>query len=301
MYGIMVLLGEEEKTINMEDKELAFSKMMDLIGETRKGDEGNYGVITLDGLEELTQKGLEEEFVIDDNKQLTKAYKHVVVSYGFEDFHSLYLFALSNTQNEIMKYDSGAPKDYSSMNKVRRTVVRNGRRTAMSFYESPKGLDNKQKVRVNRGGDKAEDQVAQVTELKIIAQGDLDEPIPIKELQAINNMMDGFIAVGEFEDIDRIKLYLDEYMIPKAVQGLTVEGEYLTMPFRATDGNVHGFYQRAFFELIKVALNWELGIKVEEDGTKIQKILVETSELREVDDYFIATYEELLEIYGEMP
>lgn len=272
-----------------------------MIGESRKGEEGSHGIITLDGLETLTQKGLNEVYVIQDNKQLTETYKHVVVSYGFQDFHSLYLFAMSNTQKEAVKYDSGAPKDYSSMSKVRRTVVRDGRRTAVTFYEKPKGMDNKQKVRASRGGDKAADQVSEASELRIVAQGDRDNPIPISELHAMNNILEGFVVVGENEDLDRIKMYLDEYLVPKAVQGLKIQGGYLTMPFMATDGNVQGFYQRAFFELIKVAMNWQLGVRIEKDETNIQKILAETSEMKEREGHYEATYEELLENYGELP
>lgn len=275
--------------------------MLGLIAKDRKGDEGDYGVISLDGLEALTQKGLSEESVIASNEQLTDTYKHVVVSYGFQDFHSLYLYAMANTQKEVLKYDSGAPKDLSSMSKVRRTVVRDGRRTAITFYEKPKGVDNKHKMGSKRKTDGGPKQVAPAAELNIVAQGDLEEPIPIKELQALKKMMENFVIVGEFEDLDRVKLYLDEGMEPKAVQGLRVEGEYLTMPFTATDGHVQGFYQRAFYELIKVALNWKLGIKLENDETKIQEILVGTSEIKDTNGVYLAAYEELLETYGEMP
>lgn len=275
--------------------------MLEMIAKNQKGNEGDFGVISLEGLEALTQKGLNEEYVISSNEKLTKDYKHVVVSYGFQDFHSLYLFAKSNTENEVVKYDSGAPKDYSSMSKVRRTVVRDGRRTAVTFYEKPRGVDNKYKGRTTKGPEGKSPELSPVSELNILAQGTREEPIPIKELHAINKMMEGFIVVGEFEDLDRIKLYLDEEMFPKAIQGLRVEGEYLTMPFYATNGAVQGFYQRAFFELIKVALNWELGIKLEKDDTKIQEILAETSGMEDIDGVYLSAYEELLEAYGEMP
>lgn len=274
---------------------------MDLIAEKRKGEEGNYGVITLDGLERFTQKGLTEETVIAANEHLTNAYKHVVTSYGFEDFHSLYLFALSNTQKETLKYDSGTPKDYSSMNKVKRTVTRNGKKTEISFYESPKGLDNKQKTKSKPKTDGPAEQTKDLDMLRILAKGNMDEPIPIAELQAVQNIMDGFIVEGDFDDLDRVKMYVDEHMTPKAIQGLRVEGEYLTMPFIAYESDVQGFYQRAFFELVKVALNWDLGVAVKNNDTNIQKILVETSELKEVAGNYIATYDELLEVYGELP
>lgn len=290
--------------MNKEQREKSFNKVLDKIAEKKANDEeGTRGIITVDTLETLTQDDLNEEYVISLNEALTEMYKHIVVSYGFKDFHSLYLFALSNTQEETMKAVPKGNKDFSKLNKVRRTVVRNGRRTTMTFYEDPKskGTDNKQKVRAERGGDSPEDQVSEARELNIIASGDFEEPIPIKELQAAQELTEGFIAVGDFKDLDRIKLYLNEYTLPKAIQGLRIEREYLTMPYYATDGNVQGFYQRAFFELVKVAMNLELGIKLEEDDTKIQRILAETSELDLKNGRYIATYDELLNSFGELP
>lgn len=274
-----------------------------MIAEERKGSEGEFGIITLEGLETLTQKGLNEEFVIESNKELTEAYKHIVVSYGFQDFHSIYLYALSNTQKGIMKYDSGTPKDYSSMSRVRRTIVRDGRRTAVTLYEKPRGLDNKQKVGGGSGKKRElpKGPATPAVELNILAQGELEKPISTSELHAINKIVKGFIVVGNMENLDRVKMYLDENMIPKAVQGLSVDGEYLTSPFLATDGNIQGIDQRAFFEMVKVALNWGLGIKMEIEGTKIQDILAETSGMEIDEKHYSLGYEDLLEKYGELP
>lgn len=281
---------------------MAFKKMLDMIAEEREGSEGSFGSITLEGLETLTQKGLSEEIVINNNKDFTETYKHVVVSYGFQDFYSLYLFAMANTQNEVMKYDSGSPKDYTSMSKVRRTIVRDGRRTAVTLYEKPRGLDNKQKI----GGSSRKKEAPRgpesaAIELSILAQGDLEEPIPTDELHAINKIIEGYVVIGELDNLDRVKMYLDEMMIPRAIQGLSVEGKYLTSPFLATDGNVQGIEQRAFFELVKVAMNWKLGVMMEKDGTKIQDILAQTSEMKEEEGRYTIEYEELLEKYGELP
>lgn len=274
-----------------------------MIAEQRAGQEGKHGTITVEGLEALTRKGLTEELIVASNKQLTDTYKHVVVSYGFQDFHSLYLFALSNTQKEIKKYDAGKPKDYTSMSKVRRTIVRDGRRTNVTLYEKPRGLDNKQKIggRSKRKESKTAEPNSGAAGLSILAQGDLEEPIPTKELHAINKIIEGFVVIGHMRDLDRIKMYLDEDLHPMAVQGLRVDGEFLTSPFLAINGEVQGIDQRAFFELIKVAMNWGLGVKMEIEGTKIQDILAQTSGMKEVDGTYQISHKELLDKFGELP
>lgn len=278
--------------------------MLGMIAERREGNSGDYGAITLEMLEALTQKSLIEEDVIARNEVMTEAYRHVVVSYGFQDFYSLYLYALSNTQAETMKSDSGGSgsKDYTSMSRVRRTIVRDGKRTEVTLYEKPRGLDNKQKVG-SRGSKQAEAKgpATGAIELNILAQGEIHEPIPTSELHAIDRMVEGYVVEGEIKDLDRIKVYLDENMFPKAVQGLRIEGEFLTTPFKATDGHVQGIEQRMFFEMVKVALNWGLGVRMGIEETNIQDILAQTSELEEVGGYYQLEFEGLLEAFGELP
>lgn len=276
----------------------------DMLGEINKERiaKGNEGRIDLKTLETITQTEFPgEEYVINLNDSLTDTFKHIVISFGFEDFYSLYLYACSNEQEEVFKYDSGKKKDFTKLNKVRRTVVRNGRRTAITFYENPKGTDNKQKMRSNRDSKPNSIPVSEARELNIMAQGDEETPIPTKELHAVNNLLEGFVVVGEFLDLTRIKVYLDGEGNPRAVQGLQVDGEYLRMPFRATDGNLTGFYQRAFFETIKVAMNWELGVRLEKEDTNIQDELARSSGFNETDNNFEITYEELKEKFGELP
>lgn len=284
----------------MQNPEEIFNKVLETIGETRKGKEGQYGEISKKTLEQLTEPNLTEDYVRTANKQLTQMYKHIVVSYGFEDFYSLYLY--SKSYKDLVSKEGTGKKDFSKLNKVRRTVVRNGRRTTMTFYEKPQetkvpkvkqSKDNKSGAPTLSGID--------AKELKIIPSGELEEPITTKDLSLVKDLTKNMVQEGELDNVVRVKMYVDEQIVPRAFQGIGVEGDYLVTYFIAKNELVSGLYQRVFFETIKVAMNAGLGVKMEKDDSDIQQVLAETSGFKGEDNFYTVEAKELEELFGRLP
>lgn len=282
-----------------KEKEQEFDDVIKRIGESNAQEPIEYvGYIELPFLEKITQTDLnDEQFVIDNNEIYTDAYKHIVAAYGFKSFYDLYLYAKADEvyDNEAVLKSN---KDYDSLNRVKRKVTRNGKEVEMTFYEKPRaGSDNKEKAKANT--DDSEEN--QANTFQIIAVGNFEDPIPTEELQALNNLSAGFrILKGKQADCDRLKLLVDSNYIPRAVIGLKIVNQYLTIKHLSKDIDVSGLEIRAFYELVKVALNINKGVRVaKEEGFEDIEELAHASELNETDLNYEADPQELYELFGE--
>ena len=114
--------------INLTDK---------LFYDTISNEEINKSVLNL-----LLGEELSLDYVSKNSDALDVKYEHVYKSLGFDNFFDCFLYA--NREPEIVH--KGGNKNLSGLNKVKRTVIRNGKEMQMTVYEDGnKDNDNKEK------------------------------------------------------------------------------------------------------------------------------------------------------------
>lgn len=283
---------------NAEQKELLYKTLMDYVAEQNKGTNAK---ISVSFLEELTGMSLHETDVIKNNTQYSDQFKHLTASYGFDNFYDLYLHALSDDgmENRVEKN-----KDFTSLNKVKRTVIRNGQRTTMTFYEKPKRQDNKTKARANRkqGNDRSKPNGQEAEALQVVSLGGVEEPIPISDLLFVKSIENRFnVLQGSLDNTGIILFLVDEQNI-KAIIGMNNTKQHLSLSYLAQDGTVANLYIRTILEIIKYAVKEGLGFVEPKNETKEQEWLMDALEfpIGEQETY-IADSEELLDLFGDLP
>lgn len=90
--------------------------------------------ITVESLSYVVGHKLDDDYVYDNDKLLSKNFSGYVSLYGFSSFSDLYLYAKSQ---EHIEKTASKNKDTSKLQLVQRTVVRRGKPTTLSFYQDP--------------------------------------------------------------------------------------------------------------------------------------------------------------------
>ena len=208
--------------------------------------------------------------VIDRNEQLTKAFPGLISMYGFESMYDLYMYAKFCDYGEERLTKK---KDTSKLVPVKRKVVRNGKEMEMTIWEDPnKGGETEEPKDESGGGGRGGGRGGEPDDAKRHARemlakmlgGDKEvNPKEIAELKLEAKNMKGGVELFD----DSLSYYLavegDGGEIVGIV-GYEDEGEYLKMVFFQSNGEVSGVATRGFFELIKLALEKDKGVMVDD-------------------------------------
>jgi len=202
-------------------------------------------------------KSLEE--VIEKNETLSKRFQGLLDLYGFPTVYDMYVYA---TQFDILPEELRKGKDYSKLVPVKRKVMRNGKETEVTVYESPKSGGSQPNKGNNEGRDVPNASVGHARELtsKMHSKKEkLDDKSLEKLKQKALTLPKGqkFTADSDY--------YLELKAPDGSVAGLlgySVEGDFLVMDFYKTNGQVNGIAARGFAELVNLAVKEKKGVKV---------------------------------------
>lgn len=251
--------------------------------------------ISLGMLENLTETKLDEYTILQNQEEFNKNFGHIASAYGFNTFYDLYNFAISNDEYETLS--KGGKKDLSKLKKVKRTVVRNGKQTTMTFYESNESDEQKDKKPTGDGEEEAPEPV-QASQLTSSVMDDADKKIPLKDLKLLSKLSRSLGAELD-TSCDSFMTLQDENQEAKAILGFKKVGEFLEVAFVVQDDLTQDLEKRAYYELVKRALAKELGARVTPESKMIQ-LLVQSDGFEEVKGKFEIAYDDLYESYGEV-
>lgn len=232
--------------------------------------------ITTDFVKRMT-KVKDMEDVIARNDQLSKTYSGFLGLYGFDSMYDMYVYAKSNDvmPEEIFKSDTSAEYSYVQ---VTRTVTRNGKPLEVILTEQLEKAEKKPATKkkpakkpasssAKKPGEEEEEEppIPVARELKGTTHGQ-DGPIDPKKVaklkQHAGKMPRGNAPFDEGSDF-YFELHGPDGK-PAGIAGFSEEKGHLKMDFFLSNGETHGVATRAFFELIKLALKKEKGVKMDD-------------------------------------
>lgn len=253
--------------------------------------------ISVGMLEALTETKLDEYTILQNQEEFNKNYGHIAVSYGFNDFYDLYNFAVSN--DEFEQVSKGGQKDLSKLKKVKRTVIRNGKQTTMTFYESGESEDNKETANPKSTPEQEEPpQPVRASELTASVIGDADKKVSIQDLKLLSKLSRS-LGTELDSDCDSYQTLQDENQEVKAIIGFKKVGKFLELRFSTSDDLTTELETRAYYELIKLALERKLGARTA-PGSKTHLLLLEADGFEENRGKYQITYEDLYTSYGDV-
>ena len=289
------------------DREEMFEAVMNKIyedyGTTPPLSDGKISKSFLGSLTDLDLEELDETDIVDISENLDRNYGHIAKLYGFENFYDLYQFACANDDEE--KVSKAGQKEFSKLKKVKRTVTRNGRPTVMTFYENPNketegNKDDIGKEDADKQPETPEQQNAKEITSKVI--GDFQKPVKIKDLKLIKKMHNSMSSGCEFNgDCDQYSVLQDDQGFTRGIIGIKEDGDYLTIPYIASDAYTDEMQLRGFYTLILTALQTGFGAKYPHDGTRITYGLAEDTNMTLVGEFWQIEYPELQKTYGTEP
>lgn len=273
-----------------------YNKILEAAMEKNKGLET---YINLSQLVSLTEP-LEENFVMDNNETLTQKHQLVLSAYGFDNMLDLYNYALANTSQE--EYTTKG-KNYDVLDRVKRTVTRDGKQMNTTVYSEIKDTDNK----IKSGGKVKKPRIENNKEhglqlIPVVLDGTASQ-VSTKDLQEITALARELtVVLGDLQDVNYIELLVDAEGSPRACLGF-IFNQDVELTYLATDETVDNLTLTALHKLIELALETEKGIavKVIEKDAHIQLLLLEQYGVQfdEESQTYHATYEELVNAFGE--
>lgn len=277
-------------------KEELYKGVLAYVAKSLKDDPNQItATISVGMLENLTETKLDENIILQNQEDFNKNYGHLASAYGFTNFYDLYSFAVANDEYE--QVSKGGKKDLSKLKKVKRTVVRNGKQTTMTFYESHDSEEQKEKKPTKPGEEEAP-QPVKASELVSSVMDDADKKIPIKDLKLLSKLSRSLGAELD-TSCDSFMTMKDENQEAKAILGFKKTGEFLEVAFISQDELTQELEKRAYYELTKMALAKELGARVKPES-KMILLLVQADGYEEVNGKYEITYEDLYKNYGDV-
>ena len=214
-------------------KEEMYKSVLAHVAKSMKDDPNQItATISVGMLESLTETKLDEYTILQNQEEFNKNYGHFASAYGFTDFYDLYIFAVSNDEYE--QVSKGGKKDLSKLKKVKRTVVRNGKQTTMTFYESHDSDDQKEKKQTKPGEEEEAPQPVKASELVSSVMDDAEKKIPLKDLKLLSKLSRSLGAELD-TSCDSFMTMQDENQEAKAILGFKKVGEVLEVTFIAQD------------------------------------------------------------------
>lgn len=293
-----------------EQRERIFTGILSYVAKAVE-EEGVQATITPKTIHRLTGIEMTEDYVIANRKGLNKEFGHLSSAYGFTDFHDFYLYAMSceGEYEETTEKSTGGTgksknKDLSKLKKVKRTVMRNGKPTEMTFYEDPnKGSGDSNPV----GGDEPEEeddtpQPIDSKELQKVSIGEINTRVSTKDLQTIQEFHEAMEGEQPFySDADSYTVLTDPNHNVMGIIGFEYSEEVVTLVFADSNPLVNNFDTRLFYELAKEGLRRGIGIRTKHLGTRTFDVIVEDFciEIPETEDgYYELSMEDLFEVFG---
>ena len=259
------------------------------------------------------------EDVIARNDQLSKTYQGFLNLYGFDRMYDMYLYAMSNDVEPLEKSD-----DVLDHITVTRTITRNGKPQEVTVWEAiyesddeweevnkadgkkpakkkPAAKKPAAKPGAKPGEEEEEPPIPLARELKGTTHGQ-DGPIDPKKVaklkQRAGKMPRGNQPFDEGSDF-YFELHGPDGK-PAGIAGFSEEKGHLKMDFFVSNGETHGVATRAFFELVKLALKKEKGVKVD-DHFDARPLFTNSGLEQKKAGHWEIDHKKLAENYGTEP
>lgn len=220
------------------------------------------------------------------NDVSTDRFGPVLRKLGYSSYYDAYVHLSSIS--DIPEYLSkGGQKDMSKLDAVKRTVMRNGKAVTITVYE-----DNSNDEEGDSEGGSSANSVPRASELPAEYSSDH------KKAQQTMTQLKGSTLYGAKKTATLYLTIKSKEGEPVAVVGYKRFGHYLKLMFVNTVKSVEGVLERAFFELAKLCLSKELGLKLDK---KISKSLPYKDMYNMEEDYrgdVYLGYEDLRKVFG---
>lgn len=251
------------------------------------------GTITTNFVKMMTKvSGMED--VIERNEQLSKTYQGFLNLYGFDTMYDMYLYARSCDvyPDNLFKSDSRN----ALVMPVQKPIIRNGKLMDVTVYEVLyKAEEPKKKTEPKK--EEEEIVIRHAREFKSSLTGDDEakDPKNVAKVKVSAQKLTG--GNKPFSDKSHHYLSLKERSQTVAVIGYSIQGDHMTMDFYRTNGQTSGVAARGFAELVRLAVQKEKGVRVE-DNPGARAVYTQFG-LKQDGDYWSSSYEELKESLGE--
>lgn len=250
------------------------------------------GTITTNFVKTMTKvNGMED--VIERNEQLSKTYQGLISLYGFDTMYDMYLYARSCDilPEELLKSSS----NNALVLPIQKTVIRNGKPLEVTVYE----VIRKAAAPKKKAEPKKEEEIVirHAREFKgsLTGDGEAKDPSKVAKVKAAAQKLTG--GNKPFSDKSHHYLSLRENSRTVAVIGYSTQGEHMTMDFYRTNGQTNGVAARGFAELVRLAIQKEKGVKVE-DHPGARAVYTQFG-LKQEGDHWVADHKELKQSLGE--
>lgn len=231
--------------------------------------------------------GLNEDVVMTNNDEYTKAHRNTLDVLGYHSFYDAYLDLWLGQIEEVQK---GGEKDLSKLNATKRTVIRNGKPVEITVYtkdgEDEDDSSNKSSSQASSGNTHAK-QLKSKTE-----KNDKKVQSIAKELSTKNGTQYTFKKTMTFY----LTLH-DSSGAVVAIIGYKRFGHYLKLVFIQSNGKIDGTGSRGFYEMVKYCLAQKLGIKLDKSLSSSPFINMYNMKEDSRGDYFLG-YEDLIKVFG---
>lgn len=231
------------------------------------------------------------------NKSLTSEYDYLVKELGYQDFYDLCLGSIS-----VEQAIKGGNKDFSRLTAVEQTVVRNGKPTKMKIY-----VDKDKEKEDSEGNDLDKEtpsegkQPVKASDLsRDYSFGDLNSKTTPKKVKDISSELSDWEDNQSFssESTDYLE-GRDENGVLRFLTGISKVGKFIQVDFTISDGTVGGYWLTSLYETLKLALDYELGLKFPDVGGKALYLLALEYNMQLKGKYLVATFEELKQAVGD--
>lgn len=292
-----------------QQKEEMFIRILKHVADS-VNEEGTDAKISTKMVHKLTGIDMTEEYVLANKGTLNDEFGHLSAAYGFTDFHDFYLYAMSCDEQEVVHKSASSGsgksknKDFSKLKQVRRTVIRNGKPTEMTFYEDPnKGKKSPAQSASEQGDAEEVLEALDAKELIFAVVGSKDERATIKDVKEVKSLHEQIEGYVKFDaDIEKYMVFAHpEYKVPMAIIGFTYEGENTVLAFSDSSPLVENWDVRVYMETTKEALREGMGMSIPHLGTQVFDIFVETDglEIPETQNgQYTIDYDTLVGLYG---
>lgn len=276
-------------------------KYLELLDRVREASKHSEILLTSKTLGDIVGVPLTEDYVKANNEYLSESFSHIVASYGFSDFLSLYLAIVSKEGEQLVK---GGKKDFSRLQRVKRTVIRNGKPMQTTIYadpseDEPVDIDNSSPSTTKGSRLTTAKQMSRKTSApsnKAVAN-------LVKEIDTSSGSSKGSVDIsGYLSNIAGLTELRDELDGLRALILYGRKGNYVYIKKVITDGETSGVGMQAFFELIGYAKSLRLGVFVKESDNPLAKELYHNFGLTTKKDGFLfCSGKKLDSLVGDLP
>ncbi len=279
----------------MEEVEYLFSKEVEkALSDSIEENELNLNLTMLQGL--TGEANLNSEYVASHSSQLNSQFSFLAKSFGFEDFESMFLFAKGSSApfSELDVVKNGQ-KDYANLNKVKQTVIRNGKPVEVTIYQKDEDSASNDLDKKERGSGTKEEPTT-------ISSKDL--PVEVsKPNKRVSKDVRTFLNQFYQGDTSRVGSANTETSVVRSEDGTIhglycVErvGDYLFLADITSDDVLTDLGVKAFFMTIKQSYMLGLGFMVEKQDSELATELFKEYGLEEQENVFVIDADTLQDV-----